>query len=335
LPPDLRLGSPLRVALVGIGSAASRAHLPALSGFERTGSVVVVGVCDRDPARRDAAISAHPGAAGFADNEEMLESTSPDVLVIATPPSAHLSEVAAAVARDVQVLCEKPLGLSDADVATVTELADAHPHTALATVHQYSHAVPWQWMARAAGGALRAGETFGLEVRVDRPGTDPLSAGGWRADPKREGGILGDHAVHYLSLLRLLDPGCRVAASQRSGPGGRETASLRVRLGAGGTATVDLSYAGSRRSNLIRLRRPAQCLAMEWEDDVFRVNHRDRPSAVRRVASLSERAMVNALYRPMYGELVAGLGDPAWRAGATAHTLASARLLAAAIGLAG
>jgi predicted dehydrogenase len=333
LAPERRDG-PLRVALVGIGSAATRAHLPALTRFEAGGVVVVVGVCDPDAARRDAVIASHRNARGFAENDDMLEATSPNLLVIATPPSVHLGEMAAAAARGVQVLCEKPLGLSDADVATLERLAAAHPELTLATVHQYRHATPWRWMARAASGAVGAGEPFSVEVRVERPGTDPLSAGGWRADPEHEGGILGDHAVHYLSLLRQLDPRCEVVACHRKGPGGRETASLEVRVGAAGVAVVHVSYAGTRRTNLVRIERPAQCLEVEWQNGGFTVAHNGRKSAARAVVSLSDRAVVNALYVPMYEQLITRVRDPVWRGDATDHTVGTARLLAAAIRLA-
>ncbi len=334
LAPERQRGRPLRVALVGIGSAATRAHLPALVSFEAAGAVAVVGVCDGDGARRDAVIASHPGARGFDENDEMLEATAPELLVIATPPSAHLGEMAAAVARGVHVLCEKPLGLSDSDVVTLAELAARHPELTLATVHQYQYARPWHWIARAAAGAVVAGEPFSLEARVERPGTDPLSAGGWRADPEHEGGILGDHAVHYLSLLHLLDHECEVVACHREGPGGREVASLQVRVGAAGVASVHVSNAGTSRSNLIRLERPGQCLEMEWQNGAFAIAHNGRRSGPRAVESLSDRTIVNALYAPMYQQVIAHLGDLPRRSEEIGHTLGTARLLSAAIHLA-
>lgn len=320
--------------MVGVGSAATRAHLPALHTAEVAGIVRVVGACDPDPARRDAVTAVHAEAMGFADNDEMLEVTSPHLLVIATPPSAHLGEMAAALARGVHVLCEKPLGLSDADVATLHALATLHPELALATVQQYRHATPWQWIARAAAGAVRRGEPFRMEVSVERPGTDPLSAGGWRADPEREGGILGDHAVHYLALLNLLDPQCQVVACHRQGPGGHEVAAVDVRVGSAGVAHIGASYAGIRRANLVHLDRPAECLELDWEDATVRLVHDGRRSPERAVPSLSDRSVVNALYLPMYEELIAHLGDPSWRVEATARTIGAAELLAAAIGMA-
>jgi predicted dehydrogenase len=331
LPPDDQPAAKLRVGLVGIGSAASRAHLPALNALESSGIIELVGVCDPAAQRRDAVIAAHPGARGFAENDEMLDSLRPDLLVIATPPSVHLGEIASAVARGLHVLCEKPLGLSEADVAALRELADSHRGQTLATVHQYRYAQPWAWMARAVAGAVRDGEQFSLSVAVERPGTDPLSAGGWRTDPEHEGGILGDHAVHYLALLHELDPTCEVVGCRREGPGGREVASVDVRVAAAGTAHIDVSYAGSRRTNLIRLHRPEQCLEVTWEDGAFVLARNGRIGPPRATASLSDRTLVNALYSPMYGELVSSLGDPSWRSQATAGTVAVAALLASAL----
>jgi predicted dehydrogenase len=327
-------GHALRVALVGIGSAARRAHLPALRHAEDDGAVRLVGVCDPRREPRDAVLAEHAHAAGFADNEAMLDATMPDVLVIATPPSAHLAEMAAAAARDVHVLCEKPLGLSDDDVSVLRSLAAAHPQLVLATVHQYRFAQPWRWIARAAAGAVRDGEAFTMHIEVERPGTDPLSAGGWRADPEHEGGILGDHSVHYLALCEVLDPGCTVLTCHRDGPGGGEVASIQLQVGRAGLVTVDVSYAGGRRFNRVRLDRPAQCLQLEWTDAEFTVTHDGSTTSTRSVPSLSDRAVVNALYSPMYDELIAGVRDGAWRARATDHTVGAARLLAAAVGLA-
>ncbi len=331
---DDRRGEALRIALVGIGSAATRAHLPALREAEASGAVQLVGVCDPDGARRAAVIAAHPNTAGFADNDAMLDATAPHLLVIATPPSAHLGEMTAAAERGVHVLCEKPLGLSDPDVAELRALARQHPELALATVHQYRFATPWRWMARATAGAVNGDEPFSLHAQVERPGTDPLSAGGWRADPEHEGGILGDHAVHYLALFELLDPGCAVVACHREGPGGREVASVEVRIGIAGTGRIEVSYAGSRRANVVRIERPAQCLQLDWADATLTVVHDGTPSRPRTVPSLSDRGVVNALYAPMYDEFIAHLREPSWRMQTTAHTLGAAALLADAIRLA-
>ncbi|MHB8719171.1 MAG: Gfo/Idh/MocA family protein [Candidatus Dormibacteria bacterium] len=321
----------LRVAVVGLGSAATRAHLPALERLRSRGAVEMVGVCDRDQVKRTAIRDRLGDIPGFADNAAMLDAVRPDLLVIATPPSAHLEEIAAAVSRGVHVLCEKPLGLRHEDVATLRALAAAHPTLAIATVHQYVHARAWRWLARATAGAVASAEPFHVRVAVDRPGTDPLACAGWRSDVEHEGGILGDHAVHYLSLLRLIDRSTVVGCTRR-GSGGRETATVAIAVGDTGTADIVVSYAGERRRNLIALERPAQCLRVVWDGDTVAIAHGDREGPPRRVGALSDREYVNRLYAPMYDEVIPGLRCAEWRAGQTRHTVEVAASLAAAVG---
>ena len=328
LPADR---GPLRVALVGVGSAATRAHLPALEALETSGLVTLVGVCDRKTEPREAVMARHPDARGFAENDEMLDALVPDLLVIATPPSAHLDEMAAAVDRGLHVLCEKPLGLNDADLARLGALADAHGDLVLATVQQYRYAQPWLWMSRALQGALRDGEPFTLAVTVERPGTDPLAAGDWRAEPEKEGGIIGDHGVHYLALLHGLDPSAHVVGCTRRGRGGDEVAGIEVALGAAGQARIDLSYASERRRNLVRLERPDQCLEVTWDGDRAAFAHNGSARVHQPVDSLSERAVVNQLYQPLYRELLSGVDDPAWRARTVTQTVGVAAMLASAL----
>lgn len=328
-------GGALRVAIVGVGAAATLAHLPALRAVAARRPAELVGVCDRDARHRLAATATGTAVPGFDDNAAMLDAVRPDLLVIATPPSAHLDEISAAATRGIHVLCEKPVGLRQADVETLRSLVAEHAGLAIATVHQYRFAPAWAWVARAATGALREGEPFALSIVVERPGTDPLSAGGWRSHPESEGGILGDHAVHYMSLLKLLDPTASVIECRRGGAGGREAASVEVRLGAAGTARIEVSYAGDARRNLISLSRAAQCLEIVWDGPRFTVVHNGRPSPSRSAGSLSDRAFVNALYQPMYQRVAAGLSDAGWRRVETGHTVAVADMLATALSMAG
>jgi predicted dehydrogenase len=324
---------PLTIGLCGLGSAATRAHLPALSRAEETGAATVVGVCDPDPSRRDAFLRQSRHARGFADVVSLLDGARPDLLVIASPPSAHLDAITAAVERGVDVLCEKPLGLSDADVSSLEALAAAHPSRLLAPVHQYRLAPPWRVFTRALCVASARDCAFRLDAEVERPGTDPLSAGGWRADPDHEGGILGDHAVHYLALCWITGLPARVTACERSGEGGSETARAELRLGRG-QAAVTVSYAGHARRNRVALDIPAAGFHLDWHDESLTVTRRGGPGSVRRVEALSARQLVNDLYEPMYDELLARWDDPSWRSERTAETLGVARLLADSLRLA-
>src|SRR4051812_15676298 len=102
----------LRVALVGCGQIAD-AHLQQLS---RIPHARVVAVCDRslDLARQAAARFDVPRA--FDAVSSMLADTSPDVVHITTPPTAHFAIACQCFAAGAHVYVEKPLacGLTEA-----------------------------------------------------------------------------------------------------------------------------------------------------------------------------------------------------------------------------
>jgi predicted dehydrogenase len=321
---------PLTVALCGLGSAAQRAHMPALLDAEEAGTAAIVGVCDPDPARWQS-IDPVRGAGAYLDVVDVLDATRPDLLVIASPPSAHLAAIEAAALRDVDVLCEKPLGIGPGDAAELRQLAERHPDLLLATVHQYHHAPAWQRIAAAVGACIAEDRSFTLSIEVERPGTDPLSAGGWRARGQVEGGILGDHAVHYLAMCWLLDPDTTLLSCNRTGEPGRETANVALRLGRTGTASIRVSYAGAARHNFVAASTPDGSLDLRWADGELTSSTADGFVERVSVGALSDRQFVNDLYRALYADLVGHRLVPEWRAARTAETLGVADLLTACI----
>ncbi|MGI8846749.1 MAG: Gfo/Idh/MocA family protein [Candidatus Dormibacteria bacterium] len=320
----------MRLALCGLGSAATRAHVPVLRALADGGSLEVVGVCDSSLERR-----AHGaqllGAPGFAEVHRMLHEVEPDVLVVATPPSRHLEAVRTGLNHHTHVVCEKPLGLRRADVDELRRLRKRHHQLGLVSVHQYEYAPAWQSMIQLLRPALADGEPWTISVEVERPGTDPLSAGGWRARPAAEGGILGDHAVHYLSMLWKLAPDLRLVGAERHGADRDEQASAELAR-ASGRAQISVSYAGQRRHNRIELTRPARDLVAVWDDDILTVTRRGQEARPRRVGALSDRKMVNDLYGPFYRELLRSLPYREWREARWAESLGVAALLTEALG---
>lgn len=256
----------------------------------------------------------------------MLTAVPCDLLAIATPPSVHLAAVRAATARGVDILCEKPLGLSDADLEELREIAVQHPDPLLATVHQYRHAEGWQAAQTLLGRAIRHDQHFDLRIEVERPGTDPLSAGGWRSHPDGEGGILGDHAVHYLSLCHGLGAPITLLDCSRNGAPGRETAAIRLAVGPG-QATIVVTYEGRRRRNLVEVEVAAEQTLLRWCDGAISLIRAGVDGGRQPIGSLSDRQYVNALYEPFYRELAEGFRSPVRRAALSDDTLAVAGLL--------
>jgi predicted dehydrogenase len=94
----------MRFAFVGLGHAARWLHLPAVRSLP---SAEVAGGADSSKESRVAWRQLEAGPA-FDTFEELLNETSPDVVVIATPPDSHAELCLAALDAGAHVVCEKP-----------------------------------------------------------------------------------------------------------------------------------------------------------------------------------------------------------------------------------
>lgn len=324
--------SAIRVGLCGLGAAAQLGHIPALLGAQRDGSVTLVAGSDRDASRRRAALES--GLTTVVPSLDDLLSSALDLLVVATQPSAHMSIIAAALARDVDVLCEKPVGLNTGDVERLIQLQRNHRTRVTASVYQYRHAPAWHAAARLLAAMLRNGEPGTLVIDVERCGTDPLSSRDWRSDTLHEGGIIGDHGAHYVALCWNLDPAMDILDSRRHTVAGRESATMVAAMGAI-RVKINLSYAGSRRHNRIVVDRPGRRQRLEWSNDSWQMTRATGATMTRTVGGLHERAVVNGLYRPLYRELFGQLTAAAARRRWNDETIGVARLVATALERAG
>ena len=97
---------PLKVALAGAGMI-SWFHLV---GWRNVGSRVrLVAVCDPSLANARARADEFGIEHVFQDRDAMLEAVAIDALDVASPRETHADWVDAAVARGIDVLCQKPL----------------------------------------------------------------------------------------------------------------------------------------------------------------------------------------------------------------------------------
>src|SRR4051812_23243858 len=73
----------MRVAVIGLGGVAERIHLPALAAVP---GIEIAGACEPDAARREAMGKTFGITQLHADAETLLAATSPDIVVIGSPP---------------------------------------------------------------------------------------------------------------------------------------------------------------------------------------------------------------------------------------------------------
>ena len=110
---------PVRAAVVGCG-AISKEHL---SFIAATPWIDLVGVSDLSPATREYAARRYGARQAYASLETMLAESRPEVVHVLTPPASHPAVAAACLEADANVICEKPIAPSAAELETLLEIA--------------------------------------------------------------------------------------------------------------------------------------------------------------------------------------------------------------------
>jgi predicted dehydrogenase len=122
----------MRTAYAGLGWATHAFHLP---GARRVPGVEIVGGCDPSLEQRERFANA-TGAPAFAGLDELLERTSPELVVVATPPDSHAELCLRALDAGAHVFCEKPFVSTLAEADAVLDAA-SRAGRRVAVNHQY------------------------------------------------------------------------------------------------------------------------------------------------------------------------------------------------------
>jgi predicted dehydrogenase/8-oxo-dGTP pyrophosphatase MutT (NUDIX family) len=193
--PFLARPSELLIGVLGAGRHAVQSHIVPL---RRLGHRIVVW--DPDPAALDRV--AAPGIERAASEDAVI--TGCDGLVVCSPDRFHTPTLLAAAGHGVPVLVEKPVALTEADLAAIRPLLLGRPTDPRLAVPLVSSCHPRRTDPPFA--ALRAA----LPGLVEELG--PVSEVGFRFDypPPRAGqpvlhaSLLTDHVGHELDLLDFL-----------------------------------------------------------------------------------------------------------------------------------
>jgi myo-inositol 2-dehydrogenase/D-chiro-inositol 1-dehydrogenase len=228
---------PTRLVVIGVGRIG-REHVAAIQSSDR---LVLTAVVDADE-HALGRVSA-PGRISTTSVEQLLAEVDFDGAVVAVTSAQHVAVVTALLQAGVPVLCEKPCGLSSADVRALGALeADLG---GLLRVGYWRRFVPE--LARLRG-CIAAGQlgTLAMLSAVQWDEAPPSAA---FRDPKSSGGINLDMGVHEFDMLRWLTGEEIVeivgfaSATTWAPPvdGDPETVNLVARLSGGATATISLA----------------------------------------------------------------------------------------------
>ena len=292
----------MKVAVLGLGNAGFDLHLPALRALP---GVTAVGV-DPDPARR--ARAAERYQVEVAESLAAARSAgAPDVVIVATPPSFHVTHALEALAGGAHVLCEKPFAPSVTDAQTVIDAA-ARAGRQVALNHEFREMPIFRAVLDQVGRPDVGRVVFAQAWQnMDLP---PWKEPGWRG--KLLTGTLYEAGLHLVDYCLALFGETPVAVTATmSSCGARDEASDAVAL-------VTLEFPGGRLAQVIQNR------LCPGETQYFEVRADTEKASLR--ASFGGRMRVSAgLYRSTKPHLRVELGASglAWReAGHSRTTIA-------------
>jgi predicted dehydrogenase len=196
----------VRVAIIGAGLVSDYHHVPGLRLDKRA---ELVGVCDADAALVARRQQEWDCPLATTDYHEVCSHPDVDAVIIATPNYTHLPIALAAIENRKHVLCEKPLGLSAAEVRQMYHAArDAGIVHMTAFTYRFAPAMRYmKYLVRQ--GAIGTPRHFRSQRFLDWPET----SWGWRQYKKTAGaGDLFDMTIHRvdfaMDLLGPLDQVC-------------------------------------------------------------------------------------------------------------------------------
>lgn len=217
----------MRVYLVGAGVIA-RTHVEAaakLPGNE-DGSQVEFRVADVSPAMLEDFGRAYPGIPRFGDTADMLaeEARDDDIVIVATPPFAHLEPTLAALRSGRHVLCEKPLAMDAGQAERMLAAADEAGRL-LGCCSTRHRGLPHNETVKRVLASGVLGDLYHLswvnKWARSRSGIEYQPASRWFLDSSRSGGgVLMDWGPYDISTLTdLFRPSAiRVAAATVARP---------------------------------------------------------------------------------------------------------------------
>jgi predicted dehydrogenase len=201
-----------------------------LSIWDGMDGLTVVGGADPSPAARRETEAAH-GVDTYADHEELLAATAPDLVSIATPHTLHYGQAKDALAHGAHVHLEKPMVTDLADARDLIARAD-RANLTLAVGYQ-RHFDPRVRELRRLLDAGRIGRPHMATCHLEQHWID-WNRDRWRGDPSLSGGgqlyDSGSHLLDTLLWTTRTTPTAVVAEVDRMDAAVDVNAALSVRL---------------------------------------------------------------------------------------------------------
>jgi myo-inositol 2-dehydrogenase / D-chiro-inositol 1-dehydrogenase len=190
--------NPVATAMIGVGNRGSFL----LQGVLQQPSAKVLALCDIKSDRLDkaATAAARDNPATYADWQRVIERKDVDAVFIATPPYLHSEMAIRAIQAGKHVYCEKPIGITPAQVRSLLDAAKGSTKVFVAGQQLRSQKQLAETVRKVSEGVI--GNV--LMVKAQRHASADLphdgTSGDWYFDVTKSGGYLIEQSVHNLDL---------------------------------------------------------------------------------------------------------------------------------------
>ena len=187
----------IKWAVLGSCGIAKRRTIP--EGIVAAENAELVAIFDV-ATKANEKLAAELGVRAAASEAELLDSDA-DAVYIATPANLHCQQVISAAKKNKHVLCEKPLGMTNAEAQQMTaacKAAGVQLGTAFMMRFHSQHQAALKMIREGVLGTM-------VFARAQLSCWYPPIEGAWRQDPKLGGGgSLIDMGGHCIDLLEML-----------------------------------------------------------------------------------------------------------------------------------
>lgn len=192
----------LGIGFLGAGNFAQSTLLPALKAIPHTSFVGVSNATGP----RSLRVAAKFGFAYCANSErEILQDSNVKAVVISTRHNLHASQVLAALAEGKAVFCEKPLCLSEDELAAIVRALSGLENPPLLMVGFNRRFAPMAVELKRFLSEIQ--EPLAIHYRVN---AGYIPANHWVNDPEQGGGRILGEACHFVDFLCFLAGACPV-----------------------------------------------------------------------------------------------------------------------------
>jgi len=200
----------LRVAVIGCGSIAKAAHLPA---YQKAEGCEIAYLCDVLVERAEEAVAEYGGSA-VTDYRELLEKEDIDVVSVCTPNNVHARITIDFLKAGKHVLCEKPAARTYSEAL---EMQKAHHETGrilnIGVCNRFNSSVVRIKQLIDSG---ELGDIYHVYLSFRAHRSIPGLGGAFTTKDIAGGGALIDWGVHFLDIVMYCcgDPAPRTVTGQ-------------------------------------------------------------------------------------------------------------------------